>query len=235
MTIGQFLWKYKIVSGSVVLVVCLVLGYLFGGRAWELIVSYFYLLSDREQIQTLVASYGVAAPAVFIAIQIFQVLFAPIPGEASGFIGGYLFGAGWGFLYSSIGLSAGSWLNFKIGRFLGAHYVRKLIPIDKLERFEALLKRQGVIVVFILFVFPGFPKDYLCLFLGLSDLPVSVFIVLAVIGRMPGTFVLSLQGSLLFEKMYGWLGLIFGLCALIAFLAYWRRDAVYRWVERADH
>lgn len=232
---GTFLWKNKLVFGAIVLAASVVIGYLYGESAWKLIAPYYHLLSDREKIQGLIASYGTAAPAVFIAFQIFQVLFAPIPGEATGFIGGYLFGIGWGFLYSSIGLSVGSWLNFKIGRYMGARYVRKLIPVDKLERFDALLKRQGVIVVFILFIFPGFPKDYLCLFLGLSDLPVRVFLLLAVIGRMPGTFMLSLQGALLFEKMYGWLALLLCLCILIGLLAYWKRDSVYRWVERVNH
>ena len=78
---------------------------------------------------------------------------APVPGEATGFIGGYLFGILPGFIYSSIGLTAGSWLNFTIGRQLGVRFVRKMIPQDKFDRFDTLLRRQGVIVIFILFVF----------------------------------------------------------------------------------
>ena len=105
-----------------------------------------------------------------MGIQILQVIFAPVPGEATGFIGGYLFGTIKGFLYSSIALTIGSWINFAIGRFFGERYVRKLIPPAKFEKFDRILKHQGVIIIFFLFVFPGFPKDYLCLFLGLSTL-----------------------------------------------------------------
>ena len=65
---------------------------------------------------------------VFMGIQILQVIFAPVPGEATGFIGGYLFGVLEGFLYSSLALAIGSWINFSIGRFLGVRYVRKMIP-----------------------------------------------------------------------------------------------------------
>ncbi|HSO66290.1 MAG TPA: hypothetical protein VLP30_00435, partial [Desulfatirhabdiaceae bacterium] len=58
------------------------------------------LVTNRDVIKSFVASFGDAAPLVFIGIQILQVIFAPIPGEATGFIGGYLFGALQGFIYS---------------------------------------------------------------------------------------------------------------------------------------
>jgi len=143
-----------------------------------------------------------------------------------------LFGPAKGFLYSSVGLTLGSLLNFSIGRFLGKHYVRKLIPARQLEGLDRIVKRQGVIVLFVLFVFPGFPKDYLCLFLGLSAIPLTVFMVIATIGRMPGTLMLSLQGSYIFEQRYGLFVLIMGVSLIVVFLAYIYRDPLYRWLER---
>ncbi|MEJ2656327.1 MAG: VTT domain-containing protein, partial [Desulfobacterales bacterium] len=171
--------------------------------------DYFYhLFSDRDQIRAFVASFGRGAPIIFIIIQILQVVFAPIPGEATGFIGGFLFGAAKGFVYSTIGLTVGSFINFSIGRFLGRRYVRKLIPEAKLDRLDKMVRRQGAIVLFILFVIPGFPKDYLCLFLGLSTMPLKIFLIIVGIGRMPGTLMLSLQGAYLFEHKYGLFALI---------------------------
>ncbi len=199
---------------------------------WEKAVYYYHLLSDRDQIKSFVASFGPWAPVIFILIQILQVIFAPIPGEATGFIGGFLFGTAKGFLYSSIGLTAGSWINFSIGRFLGTRYVRKLIPEAKLDRMDKMVRRQGTIVLFILFVIPGFPKDYLCLFLGLSTLPLKVFLIIVGIGRMPGTLILSLQGSYVFEQKYGLFALIMGFCLIFIFLGYKYREPLYRWLEK---
>ncbi|MDP7416440.1 MAG: hypothetical protein QF888_00435, partial [Desulfobacterales bacterium] len=82
---------------------------------------------------------------------------------------------------------------------------------------------------------PGFPKDYLCFFLGLSDLPIRVFIIITAIGRMPGTYMLSLQGAFLYEQMYGLFALILGLCVLVAFFAYRYREPLYRWIERLNN
>jgi uncharacterized membrane protein YdjX (TVP38/TMEM64 family) len=217
-----------------VVVVCIlvVVGYLYRIPLWEKISVYYDIFTDREQTKAFIASFGTGAPVVFILIQMLQVLLAPFPGEATGFIGGFLFGATKGFLYSSIGLTVGSLINFIIGRFLGKRFVRKLIPPAQLERMDNLVRHQGVIVLFGLFVFPGFPKDYLCLFLGLSAIPLKIFILLTAIGRMPGTLMLSLQGSYVFEQSYGWFALIVSVCLVLIFLAYRYREGLYRWIEK---
>lgn len=231
MTLKPFPGKYKILT---VVIVCafVLLGYLYGKPLWQKFISFYNLITDRDQIKVFVTSFGSAAPLVFIIIQILQVLLAPFPGETTGFIGGFLFGTAKGFVYSSIGLTAGSWINFTIGRFLGKRYVRKLIPPAQLDRLDKIVKRQGVIVLFVLFVFPGFPKDYLCLFLGLSTIPLKVFIILAVIGRMPGTLMLCLLGSFVFEQWYGLFALILGVCLILVLLAYRYREDLYQWLEK---
>ena len=218
---------------STAVVCCLVLlGYVYRQYLWEKITYFYHLLSDREQIKIFVASFGHGAPAIFIIIQILQVIFAPFPGEATGFIGGFLFGTAKGFLYSSIGLTLGSWINFSIGRFVGKRFVRKMIPEAQLDRLDKIIKHQGVIVLFILFIIPGFPKDYLCLFLGLSTIPVKIFLILTGIGRMPGTLMLSLQGSYFFEQKYALFAAIMVLCLIVIFLAYKYREPLYQWLEK---
>ena len=202
---------------------------------WEKITDLYRLFSDREKIRLLISSFGTSAPPVFMLVQILQVIFAPVPGEATGFIGGYLFGTLAGFIYSSIGLTVGSWLNFVIGRFLGERYVRKRIPAHQFQKIDGLVKRQGVIVLFILFLFPGFPKDYLCLALGVTTLPIKIFLLLAVIGRMPGTFALSLQGAFLYEQNYILLGVMIAACLILALLSYGYREKIYLWIERIEN
>ncbi len=211
-------------------------GYIYSEPLLKYITQYYHLLTDKEKIEGFIMSYGngIGAPAIFIIVQVLQVLFAPIPGEASGFIGGYLFGITRGFIYSSIGLTIGSWINFLIGRFLGEHYVRKLIPARQLNRFDTIIKHQGVIAVFILFVFPGFPKDTLCFFLGFSTIPIKLFMILSSIGRMPGTLMLSLQGSLLLEQSYKMFALILLICIVLIFITFYYKENLYRWIEKIN-
>ena len=191
-------------------------------------------LSDRDQVEQFVSAFGRGAPLAFMSLQVLQVVLAPVPGEATGFIGGYIFGAARGFIYSSLALAAGSWINFAIGRFLGRQYVRRWIPTDKMTRFDHLLKRQGIIVLLILFIFPGFPKDYLCLFLGITAIPLKAFLLIASIGRMPGTLMLSLQGEFLFQKNYAVVAVVFGVTMLVAALSIKYRETIYRWMEKLN-
>ncbi|MGD2098871.1 MAG: TVP38/TMEM64 family protein [Desulfobacterales bacterium] len=202
---------------------------------WEKMIDGYRLFSDREQIRNLIASFGSSAPPVFMLIQILQVMFAPVPGEATGFIGGYLFGTLPGFIYSSIGLTIGSYLNFMIGRLLGRRYVRKLIPAHRLTKIDTLLKRQGILIVFVLFLIPGFPKDYLCLALGLTKLPIKLFMLMAAIGRMPGTFALSLQGAFLYEQNYVLLVVVACACLVLVLLSYLYRERIYVWAEKFEN
>ena len=213
--------------------VVLLLGILLlSPAAWAEVRRWMALISDREWIRSTIESYGWAAPIVFIGIQVAQVIAAPVPGEATGFIGGYLFGALLGFLYSSIGLGIGSLINFGIGRYFGARLVRQFIPEEKFKRINRLINRQGVIAVFLMFVIPGFPKDYLSLALGLTTLPTKVFAVLACIGRMPGTLVLSLQGASLYDQNYFLLVIVAAVCLASVLLAYRWREPLYRWIEK---
>lgn len=201
---------------------------------WHAVTQAFTVLSDRERIEGFISLFGVGAPIVFMVIQILQVLLAPIPGEATGFAGGYLFGTIKGFLYSTIALTVGSWMNFAIGRFLGIRYVRKFIPPEKLHKFDRLARREGFFLIFLLFLFPGFPKDWLCLFLGISALPIKAFLIVAAVGRMPGTLMLSLQGDMLFQGDYEILSALIGLSLVAAFVAYVYREKLYKWIEKVN-
>ena len=225
----------KIILLIFVVLLLALLGYLWRDPLGKAGVHFIDILTDRDRTKAFIATFGGGAPLSFMLIQVLQVILAPFPGEATGFVGGYLFGAWWGLIYSSIGLTVGSIINFGIGRFLGKRYVRKLIRPARLARFDQLLRRQGALVVFLLFVFPGFPKDYLCLFLGVSKLPARVFITIATIGRIPGTLMLSLQGASVFEQNYTLFVVILGAFTLLAFGGYRYREAFYQWVEKYNN
>ena len=163
-------------------------------------------------------------------MQVVQVVLAPIPGEATGFAGGLLFGTGPGFLYSTIGLTLGSWINLLLGRLLGRGFVRRVVSQAHLSRFDALMQGQGLLAALALFVLPGFPKDYLCLFLGLSQLPLRVLLTVAAAGRMPGTFLLSLQGANLARGMFLSFAIVAAICGAGLWLAYRHRAKWQCWI-----
>jgi uncharacterized membrane protein YdjX (TVP38/TMEM64 family) len=237
---GMPWWKSKGAVWGLAALILLSLGLLYWGFhyrtfLWGQMCSFFGLCADKQWIKSILKAAGPLAPLVFILLQTLQVIFAPIPGEATGFIGGYLFGVPLGLLYSTVGLTLGSAGAFLIARWLEEHYVARWIPKEILEKFDFLMERQGVLISFILFILPGFPKDYLCFVLGLSRLPFKLFLLICIVGRIPGTLLLTLQGAKVYKGDYYSTLVILGLClALVVILAYYR-EAVYRWVRRFDH
>jgi uncharacterized membrane protein YdjX (TVP38/TMEM64 family) len=232
-------WKSKLGFWGPLALVLLSLGLLFWGfhnrsYLWGQVTHFFDLALDKEWIKSVLQAAGPLAPLVFILLQALQVVFAPIPGEATGFIGGYLFGVPLGLLYSTLGLTLGSVGAFLIARWLEKHYVARWIPAEVLQKFDFLMERQGALVSFILFLLPGFPKDYLCFVLGLSRMSLKLFLLICVLGRIPGTLLLTLQGAQVFKGNYYSTLIILGLClVLIVVLAYYREE-VYRWIRRFD-
>lgn len=205
---------------------------------WEAVWNYtlwlWDLLQDKENFRRRIESYGPWAPAVFIVFQIFQVLLSPIPGELVGAAGGYVFGWFASLVYSTIGLSLGSWINFFAARLLGKGFVERLIPPKYLAKINFLMERQGVIASFIFFIIPGFPKDYFCYALGLSPMSWRIFLVVSSIGRIPGTLLLSMQGAMVYQEDYWsflWLGILS--LAFIAPVYVWR-ESIYKLLYKLE-
>jgi uncharacterized membrane protein YdjX (TVP38/TMEM64 family) len=165
---------------------------------------------------------------VFIALQIVQVVVAVIPGEISGFIGGYLYGPFLGTLYSTIGLTLGSWLAFVLARFLGEPLLEKVVKKEVFEKFDYFMEHKGLLVSFLFFLIPGFPKDYLCYIMGVSRMPVLTFIVISTIGRFFGTMMLSISGNMAREEHYAMLAVVVVAAVVVSLLAWRYHDKILK-------
>jgi uncharacterized membrane protein YdjX (TVP38/TMEM64 family) len=188
--------------------------------------------SNRKEVKAFLTSFGPYAPIPFIVLQALQVVFAPIPGEATGFLGGYVFGTWLGFLYSSIGLTLGSAAAFGLGRWLGSHVVRRLVSDTVYHKFDFVARTGGELVALLFFLIPGFPKDYLCFLLGVSPIPFGTFLIITTFGRMPGTWLLSIQGAKVRGAHYWEFVIFLAVAAAAALLAYNYREAILHWLHR---
>lgn len=150
---------------------------------------------QQENLQVLLETAGIYAPLLFILLQAAQVIIAPIPMQVFGFAGGYVFGAFWGTVYSLIGLVVGSlvvlWLARKFGRPLVDRFVKK----ETQEKFDSITRANGLMVLFIIFLFPGLPDDAICFLAGLSTLRIRDVLVVSALGRLPGIAGMSIIGA----------------------------------------
>jgi uncharacterized membrane protein YdjX (TVP38/TMEM64 family) len=213
------------------LLVCLgilsLLGYIY---LWPLLKPYYAIISDPKKISGLILAAGNWAPIVYILLEAAQVLtmFWPVPLELAG---GFLFGLPLGLVYSMIGLTAGSVAAFLLGRWLERTYLRRRLDPAKLQRFHKLMKREGTLAAFIIFLVPGVPKDFVSYVLGFTKLSLKFFVVAVAIFRLPSTFLLTLQGAQFAEGNY-WLSVgLIGFNYVLAILIYRYREYLYQWVK----
>ena len=155
----------------------------------------------------------------FIFLQVLQVVVSPIPGEVTGLVGGYLYGPVMGVVWSTIGLTLGSYIAFALGRIFGRPFVERFIDKSILKRFDYLLHHKGAFLIFLLFLIPGLPKDYLCYILGLGHLSTMEFLVIGGVGRLFGTILLTVGGNFIRHHQYKEFSILAGITIIVIFLA----------------
>jgi len=192
----------------------------------------YLFFKDRNKLLNFITSYHPYDELIFILLQIVQVVAAPIPGELTGLIGGYLYGPFWGTVYSTIGLTIGSWLAFLLARFFGMPLIEKVVKKETIEKFDHFMEHQGILVSFLLFLIPGFPKDYLCYIMGVSRIPIWTFVIISTAGRLFGTMMLSITGSCARNGQYTLLAFIVTAGIVISIIAYYYHDKILEILKR---
>ena len=197
---------------------------------WSRLEPYYAIISDKGKISGLFQAAGDWAPIVYILLEVAQVLtmFWPVPLEIAG---GFLFGLPLGMVYSMIGLTTGAVLAFLLGRWLERTYLSRMIDPEKLQSFRKLMKREGALAAFIIYLVPGVPKDFVSYVLGFTTLSLKFFVVAVALFRLPSTFLLTLQGAEAAKGHY-WLSVgLIGCNYLLAVLIFRYREYLYQWIK----
>jgi uncharacterized membrane protein YdjX (TVP38/TMEM64 family) len=195
--------------------------------------EFYFLIMEPKRAVEFINSFHPYDDFVFIVFQIFQVLIAgAIPGEISEFIGGYIYGAVLGTIYSAIGLSIGSWFAFILSRIYGLPLVRRIVRPSIMEKYDYFMEHQGRLVSFILFMIPGFPKAALCYIIGLSHMNIWTFIAVSTPGRVLGIVLVSICGSSVKNHHFMIFLVLLIIMSSILLLGYFYRDRLKKMAER---
>ncbi|HMK43931.1 MAG TPA: TVP38/TMEM64 family protein [Dissulfurispiraceae bacterium] len=203
-------------SGWLIALIFIVIALPVGYVIYQSDLMQFFL--NEARMRAFISSLGPWGPIGIILLQALQVVIAPIPGEATNILGGYLYGPLWGTLYSTIGVTVGSYLAFLFARIFGQPFVEKYASKALISRFDYLLHHKGMFIVFLIFLIPGTPKDSLCYLLGLGHLTSVEFLLLTGIGRLFGTFIETLGGDYLRNEQYQELAVLAGAILFVIFV-----------------
>ncbi|NLW55181.1 MAG: TVP38/TMEM64 family protein [Firmicutes bacterium] len=163
-----------------------------------------------------IAGFGWWAPLTFFLLQVLQVIISPIPGNVTSFAGGALFGFGTGFFLSAVAILCGSLIAFFLVRIFGRPLLHRFVEEATIAKYNKVFTGKKLIFLFLLFLFPFFPDDALCFMAGFSNLPTILFMLMILLGRLPGILVASLLGAGLdYIVLSPWLILLLGTLVLL--------------------
>lgn len=194
-------------------------------------------VSEPEKFRLWVESHGLWSRAAYVGMVFLQVLVAVIPGEPLEIAGGYAFGAWQGTALCLAGAVLGSVAVFALVRRWGRGLVEVFFPADKLEKLHFLLRTspKRTALLWLIFTVPGTPKDLLCYFAGLTDLPWRTWLLIATVGRLPSIVTSTVGGSALGEQNYRAAVIAFAIALAVAGAGYLIYRAVCRRHEQNGH
>lgn len=195
--------------------------------------EFFSQFESIEEVEKFIGSYGHLSGLVYIGFQILQVIISLIPGEVFQVAAGFLFGPFWGIVYALIGCAIGEAIAFGLARVLGRDFVRLFLSEEQFEKYSSRLNsNRGYTLCFILYLIPGIPKDILCYVAGASEIRFLPFLIISMVGRLPGLIGSIAMGALVDSGQYLFAGIILALACIIAVIGFIFRERLSDYIDR---
>ena len=188
-------------------------------------------LTNRDEMIASVKSWGIFGPLLYILLQVAQTVVAPIPGQIVGSIGGFIFGP-WGVLWTTIGTLLGCYIVFRISRRFGRPLLEKIFKKSAVDRFDFIINSpSAALVLFLIYLLPGFPDDLICYIAGLTSLSIRKLMLILILGRLPVIVVTNYFGSGLTTNLGGVIAISIVTVVLLG-IGIWQRERILHFLKK---
>lgn len=163
---------------------------------WEYLPGLLAWLADARAVRAFVSDHAFVSRLAMLGINIVQVLLAFLPGEpvelASGYAFGFWEGTALCLVASGLATSMIYWATRRWGwKLVGLFFDRSLF-----DRFSWLKSAKRLeLIMFIVFLIPGMPKDFLTYFAGLTNMRFLPVVLIATFGRIPSIVTSTIAAS----------------------------------------
>ena len=163
---------------------------------WEYLPGLLAWLADARAVRAFVSDHAFVSRLAMLGINIVQVLLAFLPGEpvelASGYAFGFWEGTALCLVASGLATSAIYWATRRWGwKLVGLFFDRSLF-----DRFSWLRSAKRLeLIMLIVFLIPGTPKDFLTYFAGLTNMRFLPVVLIATFGRIPSIVTSTIAAS----------------------------------------
>ena len=171
-----------------------------GGFAW---IAFSHAADGSDKVRDIQAyfdGWGAAAPLIYIAIVIMEVVIAPIPGTLLYLPGGLIFGWIVGGATSLAGNVIGAGLCCLIARSFGRPYVERFFTAEALAKYDDVLSRNALWLIVLLRVNPLTSADLVSYAAGLTSVAIWRVMLGTLIGMAPLCFLQAYFAETLFIR-----------------------------------
>ncbi len=179
----------------------------------------------RAELEAFIAKDFVWGIIIFLILQILQVIVALIPGGVIQVLGGVLFGGVLGTVLCIVGILLGTLVIYLLVKNFGKPFVESVFDDKVVKRFGFLQDTKKLeLVIFILFLLPGLPKDLLTYLAPLTKIKMSTFLFLSTLARVPAIIMSTVFGSSLSDGNILTASVVFIIIALMGIIGILYKD-----------
>ncbi|MCD7872702.1 MAG: VTT domain-containing protein, partial [Clostridiales bacterium] len=161
------------------------------------------IVSNRDLFKEKLNEFAIPANASFVLLRAFQTVVKIIPAEPLEIGSGYIWGTFGGFFYCMLGTEIGSLIIFLLTKIFGIRFVRLFADVSKINEWSFIKdSKKKYLIIFIIYIIPGTPKDLITYFMGLTNTKILPFLIVSGIARIPAIISSTYCGSSLIDKNY---------------------------------
>lgn len=144
-----------------------------------------------EDLKKTLSIYDEEAKYIYFLVCFLQPIILPVPEPVTIMAGSSVLGSFNGAVIGACGSIIGIITMFILSRYISEKVIKRFINNNKIEKFNRYIKRNEIIVILGLFIFPILPDEVICIGSGLSKIDIYKFIIVAFIAKLITSFSLS--------------------------------------------
>ena len=160
----------------------------------------------QEEFKAKITNSGITGILILFGLELAQIILAILPGEPIEILAGICFGPIWGTIFLMISVFIVTCIIYFLVKKFGRDFIYEFFPKEKVNKLEnsKLFKDEKKIelVMIILFLIPGTPKDLLVYIGGLLPIKTSRFLAISTLLRFPSIISATIAGANIIEGQW---------------------------------
>jgi uncharacterized membrane protein YdjX (TVP38/TMEM64 family) len=190
-------------------------------------IPFSHVGANPAEVRAWMEQAGPLAPLAFFALNVVQIVVAPIPGYPVQVLGGILFGVVFGSIITVGGMVAGGVLAAWLGRRLGRPWLARRLGEDKLQAWSNAAHVNSFWTWWVILLIPLGDIPYFLA--GLSGIRLSVFALAILASRGPFTVLIVWAGDSVVDLPVMWVALLMAAIGVVVIIGFSQAGRLERW------